>query len=138
MKKNDFLKQSIIFLAFQLMTICGYSQSPNVSFNENGGNIFYDIPDVNNKTQAADFSVESQGPVKSPEVISVFPNWPIEYQGGPSNRAGIYANIDDDPELEVIYNIRQKVFIWNVDGSQVDGWPQTVSNGNNFLWRYAP
>jgi PKD repeat protein len=62
----------------------------------------------------------------NPDPIEVYPNWPIN-QNGASNRGGIYCNLDDDPDLEIVYNIGQKVYAWKIDGSLVPGWPVTVT-----------
>ncbi|MBN2172988.1 MAG: VCBS repeat-containing protein [Bacteroidales bacterium] len=62
----------------------------------------------------------------NPDPIEVYPNWPVN-QTGSSNRGGIYCNLDDDPELEIVYYIGLKVYAWNIDGTAVTGWPASVS-----------
>ncbi|MEZ5196307.1 MAG: FG-GAP-like repeat-containing protein [Bacteroidales bacterium] len=59
------------------------------------------------------------------DLIELYPNWPVQLVGN-SSRGGIYCNLDEDDELEIVYNVEQQVYAWNVDGSVVDGWPQTV------------
>ncbi|MBN1337671.1 MAG: PKD domain-containing protein [Bacteroidales bacterium] len=57
--------------------------------------------------------------------VEVFPGWPI-YESGSSQRGGIYCNLDNDPDLEMVYCAGQKVFAFNVEGDTVEGWPVTV------------
>lgn len=55
--------------------------------------------------------------------------WPLEFSGK-SNRGGTYGNLDDDPELEIIYNTTSVTRAFNPDGTAVDGWPvNTASSG---------
>jgi len=65
------------------------------------------------------------------ESIIVMDGWPVK-ENGSTNRGGIFANLDDDPELEIIYNIGTKCWAWNIDGSYVDGWPKTVSSSPEY------
>jgi len=60
------------------------------------------------------------------DPIDVYPNWPIS-QNGASNRGGVYCNLDDEPNLEIIYNVGQKVFAWKMNGAEVPGWPVSIS-----------
>ena len=84
------------------------------------------LPDVDGKVLVH----ESYGrlmPSKSPDLsnIELYPNWPLSYTGS-SNRGGIYCNLDSDDDLEIVYSVTQQVYAWNLDGSVVDGWPQSV------------
>ena len=40
---------------------------------------------------------------------------------------GIFCNLDDDPELELVYCINYTVQAFNMDGTPVAGWPKTLS-----------
>lgn len=57
--------------------------------------------------------------------FELYPNWPLDYTGS-SQRGGVYCNLDGDEDLEIVYNITQQVYAWNIDGSVVEGWPATV------------
>ncbi|MCD4696041.1 MAG: T9SS type A sorting domain-containing protein [Bacteroidales bacterium] len=59
------------------------------------------------------------------DPIEVYPGWPLQYNGN-SQRGGIFCNIDADADLEIIYNVGTQVFAWNIDGTEVEGWPATV------------
>lgn len=61
------------------------------------------------------------------EGVQIMEGWPVSYSGA-SNRGGIFANLDQDPELEVIYNIGSKTYAHNIDGTDVTGWPKQVAN----------
>lgn len=61
------------------------------------------------------------------EGVQVMEGWPVSFSGA-SNRGGIFANLDEDPELEVIYNISSKTYALNIDGTDVTGWPKQVAS----------
>lgn len=61
------------------------------------------------------------------EGVQVMEGWPVSFSGA-SNRGGIYADLDDDPEMEVIYNISSKTYALNMDGTDVAGWPKQVAS----------
>lgn len=61
------------------------------------------------------------------EGVQVMEGWPVSFSGS-SNRGGIFANLDEDPELEVIYNISAKTYALNIDGTDVTGWPKQVAS----------
>jgi hypothetical protein len=63
--------------------------------------------------------------------VVVMDGWPVK-ENGSTNRGGIYANLDDDPELEIIYNISTKTYAWNLDGTYADGWPVSVSSSPEY------
>jgi hypothetical protein len=54
--------------------------------------------------------------------ITVFPGFPIATAGA-NERGGVYANLDDDPEYELIYPIGAVLYAFNIDGSSAAGWP---------------
>lgn len=56
------------------------------------------------------------------KAFEIYAGWPIA-QNGNSTRGGIYCNLDEDPELEIVYCISLQVYAWNIDGSLVPGWP---------------
>lgn len=57
--------------------------------------------------------------------IELYPDWPLSYSGS-SQRGGVYCNLDEDEDLEIVYCVTQQVYAWNIDGTVVDGWPNTV------------
>ncbi|MCD4682931.1 MAG: FG-GAP-like repeat-containing protein, partial [Bacteroidales bacterium] len=83
------------------------------------------LPDVNGKVLIKEDLSNLLNPNAKPDPIELYPNWPIELIGS-SQRGGIYCNLDEDDDLEIIYNVGQQVYAWNVDGTEVDGWPVQV------------
>ncbi len=83
------------------------------------------MPDVNGKVLIKEDHPNILNPNTDPDPIELYPNWPIELIGS-SQRGGIYCNMDEDDDLEIVYNIGQKVYAWNIDGTEVDGWPVQV------------
>jgi hypothetical protein len=83
------------------------------------------LPDVEGKVLVAtgysDYSVA--GSVM--DTVTVFPGWPLS-RTGTNERGGVYANLDDDPELELVYPAGPALYAFNIDGSDVPGWPQTL------------
>jgi len=82
------------------------------------------VPDVDEKV-LIDETFFNNGILLNIDEIEVYPGWPIQLNGD-TQRGGIYCNLDDDPELETIYTIGQKTYAWNIDGSEVPGWPVTL------------
>ena len=85
------------------------------------------IPDVMNKVQI----IRQQGDRSTPEIVQLdslpnFPGFPVTLSGS-SFEGGILVNMDDDPDLEILYNGSDKVYALNYDGTNVPGWPKSVS-----------
>ncbi len=58
----------------------------------------------------------------------LFSGFPVFFDGT-SDKNAVYLNLDDDPELEMIYTGFQQLHAFNTDGSIVDGWPTiTMTN----------
>jgi len=58
-------------------------------------------------------------------AINLYFNWP-QSAPGRQQRGGVYANLDLDPELEILYTIGSQISAWNIDGTPVPGWPQAL------------
>ncbi len=82
------------------------------------------VPDVDGKV-LVDESVFQNLDLKDKSDIEVYPGWPVQLNGD-TQRGGIYCNLDDDDEMEIIYTVGQKTYAWNMDGSLMDGWPVTL------------
>lgn len=59
------------------------------------------------------------------DTITPYPLWPVSRVGA-NERGGIFANIDTDPQLEVLYTIGQKLYAWKKSGISVPGWPRDL------------
>ena len=60
--------------------------------------------------------------------IELFSGFPVSFDGA-SKKNAVYLNLDQDPELEMIYSGFQQLHAFNTDGSIVDGWPTiTMTN----------
>ncbi len=55
-----------------------------------------------------------------------FPGFPITAEGE-SIEGPIYLNMDNDPDLEIVYSTGYNIQAWNLDGTSVPGWPVTSS-----------
>ena len=85
------------------------------------------FPDVMNKVNV----LESDGRnftnrVFDADSFPVFAGFPKTVPGE-SFEGGIFCQMDSDPELEIVYAIRQTIQAWNIDGSTVPGWPVNLS-----------
>jgi len=60
------------------------------------------------------------------DSLPVFPGFP-KIINGQSFEGGIYCQMDSDIELEIVYGIGLTVQAWNIDGSNVTGWPKSLS-----------
>lgn len=67
-------------------------------------------------------SVYGQHPSGSRDTIIVHPGWPMSREGK-NERGGIYCNLDQDDDLEIVYTIGNFVYAFNMNGSEVPGWP---------------
>ncbi len=84
------------------------------------------IPDVMGFVNVA----ESSGDIPKQYILqlddyTLLAPWPVTVAGN-SFEGGICVNIDADPELEIIYNTWFTVHAWNLDTTDVPGWPQTL------------
>ncbi len=68
---------------------------------------------------------------------AVFPGW----EGGKDvqitdpyahSSPAIIGNVDDDPDLEIIYVGRHNIYVFDADGSLKDGWPMPIDNGGGY------
>lgn len=82
-------------------------------------------PDVNGKVLVSTDILEQTTFNPDLDPYNLYPNWPLQYTGN-SQRGGIYCNMDSDDDLEIVYNVGQQVYAWNIDGSVVNGWPVSV------------
>jgi len=86
---------------------------------------FQFLPDVNGKVLISEDLVSDLDFIIKLDPFELYPNWPLQHTGN-SWRGGIYCNMDTDDDLEIVYNVGQQVYAWNIDGSVVDGWPVSV------------
>ena len=61
------------------------------------------------------------------DSFPVFTGYP-KHISGSTREGGIFCNMDVDTDLEIVYNIGYTVQAWNLDGSNVTGWPKSVSS----------
>jgi hypothetical protein len=109
MKKNIYL----LLLVFLLASGYVYSQGRM-------------IPDVMNNINILDNFFGRNFTVKA-DSLPVYPGFPLTLSGN-CFEGGIYCNMDNDPEYEIVYNTGYNVNAINLDGTQVPGWPKTVSS----------
>lgn len=64
---------------------------------------------------------------------SLVPGWPkpvpMPSSGTPAmnNASPALANLDDDPQLEIVVAAGRYVYAWNGDGTNLPGWPQEIA-----------
>ena len=118
------MKKLILSVLFLSIYCCFIS----VSLHSQPLNTNRCIPDVMNKINVSDYSTNINRTLfLHPDSISVFPNFPVLISGN-TFEGGIFCNMDDDPELEIVFNIGYTVQALNLDGTSVPGWPKTVSS----------
>jgi hypothetical protein len=83
------------------------------------------LPDVEGKVVIGDLNFGFLPGNNSREGIEVFPGFPVSAPGQ-NERGGVYGNLDEDPEMELIYPAGALLIALNVDGSAVGGWPKTL------------
>jgi len=60
------------------------------------------------------------------DSFPIFSGYP-KHISGSSYEGSIFCNMDTDSDLEIVINIDYTVQSWNLDGSNVTGWPKSVS-----------
>jgi len=86
------------------------------------------IPDVMGYTNALETTERiPQQLALQTDDYTLYPGWPLTVTGN-SFEGGIYCQMDTDPELEIVYCTSWTVHAWNLDGSEVAGWPRTLSH----------
>jgi len=83
------------------------------------------IPDVAGKVLVDQTPCEIQKSVTGDDTVAVYPNWPVT-KFGSNERGGVYGNMDNDPDLELVYSVGQKTYAFNLNGTAVGGWPRTL------------
>ncbi len=85
------------------------------------------VPDVmNNVLVQKDNGTKFSYKVSEADSFPTFTGYPKNVAGS-TFEGGILCNMDNDPELEVVFNIGYTIQAWNMDGTPVPGWPKTVS-----------
>jgi hypothetical protein len=118
-----------LILAAAICIIYGFIPS-----KESGRSDYFDlnknavmIPDVMNKVNV----IESNGDVTYRTISEAdsFPNFPgfPKHVSGTSIEGEIFCNMDSDPEMEIVFNATYNIYAFNLDGSNVPGWPKTTS-----------
>jgi hypothetical protein len=85
------------------------------------------IPDVMNKINVLEKNINGYRSVTMD--ADSFPNFPgfPKHLSGSSYEGSIFCNMDSDPEPEIVFNTTYQIYALNMDGSNVPGWPVTVS-----------
>lgn len=83
------------------------------------------VPDVKGKVLVSTTSLRIDPHLNQQDTVTVFPLWP-KSETGYNERGGIYCNLDQDEELEVLYTVGQSLHAYNIDGSDVPGWPRML------------
>ncbi|MBE0638513.1 MAG: T9SS type A sorting domain-containing protein [Bacteroidales bacterium] len=127
-KKLHLLLLSLVIL----ISLAGFSQKSVIHINE--------MPDPRQWEHFADvegfvlINEQASQPIQvhplSREYAPMF-GWPV-WNTGISSRGGIFGNLDDDPDLEIVYCLSTKVYARKKDGSHVNGWPQNVNSSAEY------
>lgn len=107
-----------ILFVFFILTFNSYSQP----LQPNG------LPDVMNNITISQFDFNGfKSLMLNLDSFPVYPNFP-KHISGKTFEGCIFCNMDNDPESEIVINIGYTVQAFNIDGSNVSGWPKTVSS----------
>ncbi|MEN8225918.1 MAG: VCBS repeat-containing protein [Bacteroidota bacterium] len=122
MKTIQLFITTLIFIA---LILHGHSQSYVKDIKDLKSPIQNAVPDVNGKILISGELDEMYASGENRNSIEVMEGWPV-YGSGEAQRGGIYCDLDEDPELEIVYNIGNKTYAWDYDGTLLPGWPQEV------------
>ncbi|MFA7360022.1 MAG: T9SS type A sorting domain-containing protein [Candidatus Kapaibacterium sp.] len=102
-----------------------YSLTSGLTFSQPVNNCF---PDVMNKVNVLNSSLKYQQTLfYELDSLTVFAGFPLVITGS-TFEGGIFCNMDNDPELEIVFNVNYTVQALNINGTPVPGWPKTVSS----------
>lgn len=115
--KKIILHSVFLFIFYSLTSGSAFSQPVNNC-----------LPDVMNKVNVLNSSLKQpQALFYESDSLTVFAGFPLAIPGS-TFEGGIFCNMDNDPELEIVFNINYTVQALNFDGTPVPGWPKTVSS----------
>lgn len=120
--------RTILFLLFISLHYNTFSQDFTKNYySDSEGRGFNIYPDVMNKAgvinSSGEFSVINVNETDSFPVFTGFP----KIVSGQSFEGGIFCQMDSDSDFEIVYGAGQTIQAWNIDGSNVTGWPVTLS-----------
>lgn len=126
MKKSFFLFSLLLFSVFIYATIIPFENLPN-EFQTRA------VPDMlGNVSVTGDLNSEnSTESCFNRDLPTVMEGFPVSYSVANCLNGVIYLNMDDDPEMEIVFGAGKKVAAVNLDGSAVPGWP--IQN-TFFIW----
>ena len=113
----------LFILIFWGVTSISIAQS-QTSFLQTESGIHYSQADVMGRSLSIN-SGTGQTEISSGLNFTLFPGFPVT-QAGNSYEGAIFCNMDTDPDLEIVVCIGQATYAFNLDGSLVTGWPQTI------------
>ena len=113
---------SLLILLFA--SAFGQNEVIDVSFLKPVNGIKY-FPDVEGKVVVEPGFYQYLFSEEGRDEVPVFEGWPMSF-GGSNECGGVYGNLDDDPDLEIIYPVGSLLYALNIDRSAVDGWPKTL------------
>jgi hypothetical protein len=61
------------------------------------------------------------------DLPTVMTGFPLSYTSSNTYNGAVYLNMDDDPELEILFGVGKKIVAFNIDGTNVPGWPVTMT-----------
>jgi hypothetical protein len=115
-----------IFILSLLLSVKIYGQKVVLDASEIPENLpVRYIPDTEGKVLIDMRFLESNQLSRDDDTVTVYPNWPVT-EAGSTERGGVYGNLDNDPELELVYTIGNLVYGFNMDGTVVGGWPREL------------
>lgn len=115
------MKKKILLLGILfLFSSFSFSQIPFTAYYNKA------IPDVMNNIRVLDVFTNTATTINL-DSFPVFPGFPVTYNYY-NYEGGIYCNMDNDPELEIVYTLGYNIHALNYDGTPVPGWPKTVSS----------
>ena len=122
MEKRIFTFTTLISIL--LLSVSSFAKT----YKMENGTFIHATEDVNGKIDESILKKQqlSELTTDTNRAFELYENWPIDVQG---NRGGygITCNLDDDPELEIIFAGFTHIYAYNIDGTLVDGWPSPLN-----------
>jgi hypothetical protein len=116
--KKTIKYSEVLFLFFTILL--NYTSAQNIQYRQY-------IPDVMNYVNVYDNVLNRNITYQvTQDSMPSFPGFPV-VASGYSYEGSIFCNMDSDTDLEIVVNSGYNVLALNPDGTNVPGWPKTVS-----------
>jgi len=118
-------KLSLLLILFGLITL-GYSAVSRIHLSELPWNEWERqiVPDMDGyvliNDSESDLFISNDPSRPLPEI---YPGFPVSFTNSNTYNGAIYLNMDDDPDMEILFGVGTRIAALKLNGTPVPGWP---------------